>query len=355
MKRVKVLACLAAIVMVLSACNAINVTKVATVGEAAVYKPEFMYYLEMAKSEAYQLAQSQGNVIAKDADWNTVMIEGKTAAQYAKDKALDSIRSILVVEAKAKAAGYVMTEADLTEVTNAKSQIIEQLGGRYGYEQSLDKMGITIDAFNALVERSVYASAYMQKLASEDTSIQPSADVAKEKYNNEYVYVRHILISNQPEEETVLKTDGNGDVIVDYVAEAKKEAEDILAKLAAGGDFIALMNEHSDDGRGEDGKLSSDGYIMTDNGQMVPEFEEAAMKLEVGAYTTEAVETAYGYHIIKRYDLPKEGTKYDETIAAITSDMVTENMENQVDVWADELGFATNDKYVAKLKIKMEE
>ncbi len=355
MKRVKVLALLAAMVMLLSACNAINVTKVATVGDAAVYKPEFMYYLEMAKSEAYQVAQSQGAIIAKEADWNTVMIEDKTAAQYAKDKALENVRSILVMEAKAKEAGYVMTDADLEEVQNQKSQVIAQLGGRYGYEQSLDQMGISIDEFNALIERGVYASLYMNKLATEDPAIKPAAGAAAEKLNNEYVYVRHILISNQPTEENLELVDENGEAIEEPAADPKQEAENVLAQLAAGGDFVALMNEYSDDSRDEEGNLASDGYIMTNNGQMVKEFEDAAMSLVEGAYTTELVETAYGYHIIKRYALPTEGTQYDEAIASITSDLTSENVKKQVDIWAGEMGFTANDKYIGKLKIKMED
>lgn len=352
MKRVKVLALIAAMVMLLSACNAINVTKVANVGDAVAQKPEFMYYLEMAKSEAYQLAQAEGNIISKDADWNTVMVEGKTAADYAKDKALDSIKMILTLEAKGKAAGFEMENAE-TEIATHKNDIIEQLGGRYSYEQTLSKMGVDMDAFNAIVARSVYANAYMQMVAAEE-AYQPAPEAAEEKYNNEYVYVRHILISSQIPEDATLLSDEEVES-ADYAADAQIEAEEILEKLAGGADFVTLMNERSDDSRGEDGKLSSDGYIMTNNGQMVPEFEEAAMKLEVGAYTTELVETSYGYHIIKRYELPTTGTQYDETIANITSALLSENVKNQVNVWADELGFAVNEKFVAKQKIKMED
>ena len=346
------MALIAAMVMLLSACNAINVTNVANIGDTVAQKPEFMYYLEIAKSEAFQLAQAEGNVIQKDADWNTVMVEGKTAAQFAKDKALDSIKMILTLEAKGKAAGFEMENAE-TEIATHKNDIIEQLGGRYGYEQTLSKMGVDMEAFNAIVARSVYANAYMQKIAQED-AYQPAPEAAKEKYDKEYVYVRHILISNQAPEENLL-VEEEGVEPVDYAAEAKMEAEEILEKLANGGDFVALMNERSDDGRGEDGKLSSDGYIMTNNGQMVPEFEEAAMKLEVGAYTTELVETTYGYHIIKRYELPQSGTQYDETIGQITSTLLGENVKNQITLWADELGFTVNEKFVSKQKIKMED
>lgn len=361
MKRMKLLALAIAMLMLLTACNAVNVTEVAKAGDSITYKPEFMFYLQSAKSEAMQLAQNSGQVIAEDKDWNTVMIEGKTAAQYVKDKALESLKELLVLEAKGKEAGYTLTDADKEQIKTTKEQMIESLGGRYGYEQALKEMGVDLETFNSLIERQVYASAYRTKLL-EDPSIKASEEDVQKKYNDEYVYVRHILISNTPQTDAPVEEEGPlteetpvEEEPVDYDAQAKAEAEEILAKLAAGSDFVALMNEHSDDGRGEDGALSSDGYIMTNNGQMVPEFEEAAMKLEVGAYTKELVATDYGYHIIMRYELPTEGENYDTTISSISSELTNEKLENLINTWANELGFTINQKFVDKLKIKVEE
>ncbi len=384
MKRMKFVALAIAMLMLLSACNAVNVTEVAAIGDTMMEKPEFMYYLQSGKSAAMQEAQNQGLTIATDEDWKNVMIEDKTAAQYAKDKALESVKTIMVLEAKGKEAGYTLTDADKQEITSQKDQLIQQLGGRYGYEQNLEEMGISVEALDGIIERSVYANAYMTKYSEENKALEPTEDEIQAKYKDEYVYVRHILISNQPpaeetpenvempeeegpltEEVPVEEAPVEGDVVeeapaeeapaeepVDYDAQAKAEAEAILAELAAGGDFVALMNEHSDDGRNEDGTLSSDGYVMTDNGQMVPEFEEAAMKLEVGAYTTDLVATDYGYHIIMRYELPTEGTQYDTAISTITSEMTSDKLEDQVNTWAEELGFTVNQKYFDKLKIK---
>ncbi len=396
MKRMKLVALVAVMLMLLSACNAVNVTEVAAVGDTVMQKPEFMYYLQSGKSMAMQEAQNQGLTLATDEDWNTVMIEDKTAAQYAKDKALESVKTIMVLEAKGKEAGYELTDADREQIASQKEQLIEQLGGRYSYEQALEEMGISVEALDSIVERSVYANAYMTKYSEENKALEPTEEEIQAKYNEDYVYVRHILISNQPPvEETpenveILDEEGPlteevpveeapveevpveevpveespveeapaeepaEEEVVDYDAQAKAEAEAILAELAAGGDFIALMNEHSDDGRNEDGTLSSDGYVMTDNGQMVPEFEEAAMKLEIGAYTTELVATDYGYHILMRYELPTEGTQYDTAISTVTSELTSEKLENQVNAWAEEVGFILNQKYFDKLKIKME-
>ena len=79
--------------------------------------------------------------------------------------------------------------------------------------------------------------------------------------------------------------------------ETKTMAEDILARLEAGEDFDALMNEYS-----EDTGLESypDGYTFQE-GEMVDEFFEATKALEIGKYS-QPVESTYGYHIIMRIE-----------------------------------------------------
>lgn len=352
MKRMKFIALTIAMLFLLSACNSINVTEVAVVGDEAMLKPEFMYYLQMGKNEASQKAQEQGQLISEDADWNSVMIDGVTAAEHAKDAAVKSVKSIMTMEALGKEAGYELTEKDIADLNTQREQLIEGLGGRYAYEQTLTEMGIPASELDTILERSIYANAYMTQYTEGNTSFDPTEEEIKEKYNGEYVYVRHILISNQEPTDEL-----DGEEIaepVDYDALAKAEAEEILEKLAQGANFVTLMNEYSDDGRDESGKLSSDGYIMTDNGQMVPEFEEAAMKLEIGAYTTELVETAYGYHILMRYDLPTQGDNYDSVISDIKTEMTADKLNSWVDERAEELGLIINHKFIDNLKIKME-
>ncbi len=365
MKRMKLIALAISLVMLLSACNAVNVTEVATVGEDAMFKPEFMYYLQGAKSEAMQEAQAKGLSITTDKDWNTVMLGDKTAAQFAKDRALESVKAIMVMEAKGKEAGFVLSETDALSISSQKEQIITQLGGRYAYEQALSEMGITLDALDTIVERSVYANAYMTKYSAEDTSLTPTEEEIKAKYESDYVFVRHILISNQPPMDVtldgagILEEEGPATEVEqadpeEYAKEARAKAEAILAELEGGADFIALMNENSEDGRDDAGNLTSDGYVMTDNGQMVREFEEAAMNLEVGAYTKELVETDYGYHIIMRYELPTAGQQYESAIASAESALASDKLTEKVNAWAEEIGFSANERYFEKLKVKME-
>lgn len=76
---------------------------------------------------------------------------------------------------------------------------------------------------------------------------------------------------------------------------AKEKAGEILKKIKAGGDFVALAAEVSED-PGSKTKGGDLGFFA--RGRMMPEFEKAAFSLKVGE-VSEVIETPYGFHIIK--------------------------------------------------------
>ncbi|MFS8039072.1 peptidylprolyl isomerase [Xanthobacter sp. AM11] len=81
-------------------------------------------------------------------------------------------------------------------------------------------------------------------------------------------------------------------ILVDDEAKAK----DIAKKAKAGEDFVKLAKENSKDSAEDGGDL---GYFTKE--QMVPEFAEAAFKLEKGQ-VSDPVKSQFGWHIIKVED-----------------------------------------------------
>jgi peptidyl-prolyl cis-trans isomerase C len=78
------------------------------------------------------------------------------------------------------------------------------------------------------------------------------------------------------------------------LVDTEDQAKAILADLKKGGDFAAIAKEKSKDpGAANGGDL---GYFTQD--QMVPEFAQAAFKLQPGQLS-DPVKTQFGWHIIK--------------------------------------------------------
>jgi len=96
------------------------------------------------------------------------------------------------------------------------------------------------------------------------------------------------------------------EVLAQLNAEAKKKAEDILAKALAGEDFTQLAKDNSEDPGSKDngGDL---GFAKKDT--FVPEFDKVIFdsKLKDGEIYSNLVETQFGWHIIKKIEQRGEG------------------------------------------------
>jgi len=116
-------------------------------------------------------------------------------------------------------------------------------------------------------------------------------DAVKQMPPEEEVHARHILVQTED------------------------EAKEIEAELKKGADFATLAKEKSKDpGAADGGDL---GYFTKD--QMVPEFSEAAFKLDKGQIS-DPVHTQFGWHIIKVEDKRIKPTPtFDEVRGQIES------------------------------------
>ena len=78
----------------------------------------------------------------------------------------------------------------------------------------------------------------------------------------------------------------------------RKAAEDVLAKIRAGGDFAALAAQYSED---EASRTRGGDLDCFPRGRMVPEFDQVVFSMQPGI-VSDLVKTQYGFHIIKVED-----------------------------------------------------
>jgi len=108
----------------------------------------------------------------------------------------------------------------------------------------------------------------------------------------------------------------------------REEAEAVLAKLKAGAKFEDLAKSSSID-TGSKVRGGDLGYFHS--GVMVPEFEEAAFKLQKGE-TSGLVETRFGFHIIKVTDRRTGKEKsFDEAKAELEQKLLKKKKKEKFD------------------------
>lgn len=181
--------------------------------------------------------------------------------------------------------------------------------------------------------REVLSLSFKRQEATKDYAAKLLEDDEIEKYYDEKIIgdmrASHILITadykdGASEDEINEAKDKAYEKAMDIIKELNDAKDDEVEKL-----FADLAKEHS-----KDGSASNGGDLdWFSGGDMVKAFEEATIKLEVGKYTAEPVETEYGYHIIlKTGQKDKKALKdvKEEIVDALVEEKMQEDDKLQV-------------------------
>jgi peptidyl-prolyl cis-trans isomerase C len=162
------------------------------------------------------------------------------------------------------------------------------------------KLTQTVDFQHRLtfLRNKLLMDALMQTIGKEaitDAALHKVYEDAKKQVGDEQeVHARHILVDTED------------------------EAKAIIAELKKGADFATVAKEKSKDPSASNG--GDLDYFTQD--QMVPEFSEAAFKLDKGAIS-DPVKTQFGWHVIKVEDRRKrEVPPFDQVKAQLENYVV---------------------------------
>jgi len=229
------------------------------------------------------------------------------------------------------------------DTPDGKRQLAEQLAELKALAQEArrEKLDQTPDAKVQLAMRAdqlVAGMLYQQiSKAAKPTPADLQAYYDEHKAEWESVTARHILIRFTGS--AVPVREGQKDL---SDAEALAKAQDVRAKIVAGGSFEELAKAESDDtGSGANGGALGDFT----RGRMVPQFEEAAFKLPVNE-VSEPVKTQFGYHIIQ---VQKHDTKSMEDVTPeITEKIGPEMAQKGVDAIKNKTAITFDQNYFGK-------
>jgi peptidyl-prolyl cis-trans isomerase C len=214
--------------------------------------------------------------LAEDSDPVLARANGVDIRQSDLALAEEDIGSAMPQMGPEQKRDYLITYlADVIVLAQAADQ--HQLANRGDVKQRIE-----FERHKALMEALLQDAG--KAAMTDDAMHKVYNEAIKQTPNEQEVRARHILVA----------TEG--------------EAKDIEAQLKSGADFAKLAKEKSKDpGAAEGGDL---GYFTKD--QMVPEFAEAAFKLDKGQ-VSDPVKTQFGWHIIRVEDKRTKPTPtYDE-------------------------------------------
>ncbi len=197
--------------------------------------------------------------------------KAKVVAEVGKEKVtleeLDDMIKDLPQQYQATVASR--KEMFLENVINQKLLYTEALNQNLDKDANVKKQ--IEEATKQIIIGGLLRREIEQKVQVPDEDVRSYYDANKEQIKEpEKFRARHILVDTE------------------------KEAKDILTHLKAGEDFATLAKEKSKDPSKEKG--GDLGFFS--KGQLIPEFEQAALALEVGRISG-VVKTKFGYHIIK--------------------------------------------------------
>lgn len=155
--------------------------------------------------------------------------------------------------------------------------IIEEVVAQEALKKGIDKLA-DVNTQIDLARQTILIRTYLQDFIKNnplgDDVLKAEYEKIKSQMGDKEYHARHILV------------------------EKEAEAKDIIAKLKKGEKFEKLAEKSKDPGsKAKGGDL---GWAAPAN--FVPEFSAAMTKLQKGQYTTEAVKSQFGWHIIKLED-----------------------------------------------------
>ncbi len=258
-----------------------------TVGEYQMIKAEANIYIYTTKLNVERMGLG-------DTIWVNEIQEGKTFEALQLEQLKNTMKYVGIINEEARKRQLSLTEEEKTALSeNVKvvwGTLPQPVKDYYGFtveifEKFMQAQELALKVFEDEMKDYEVDQTKLKELYEADANYQKLETLGEEHYYDQ-VRARHILISTLDAERNPLPEDKK--------AEAKKKAEEILAKAKAGEDFAALAKEYSEDpGSKDNGGEYTFGY-----GKMVPEFETTAFALEPGEISG-LVETSYGYHIIK--------------------------------------------------------
>ncbi|MDH4162827.1 MAG: peptidyl-prolyl cis-trans isomerase [Nitrospirota bacterium] len=226
--------------------------------------------------------------------------------------------------AEARKTGMDVTDKELDEAVN---DVMRRNGmDRLQFERAVEKEGMTFDQYRSELREQMTMSRLINKYVRTGLSLD-------EKEMRTY-YEKNLQLYAMPEEVRVrhLVVTVPAKATAAQAAAARDRAAELLDQLKKGGDFIALIRQHSG---GPTASLDGDtGFLRREH--LLPEIEDAVRGLKPGEYAG-PVKSADGYHLVRLEETRTPVQPFEKVREEIARTLGEQKLENTYRAWLQTL------------------
>ncbi|MCI8331630.1 MAG: hypothetical protein HFE78_02245 [Clostridiales bacterium] len=282
-------------------------------GENVCYA-EFRYYF-----------LSELNLLGQDV-WASFTDEEKQS--FIKEKV---IHDLLIERSAAKLAETYDIALDAQEIKGVEAYIkeAESTQGKETFVSELAKNHLTVDLYRFITFQDQLLTKLYSFYTNESTTPLKADDAAilKAAQEGELIYIKHILIKNDPD---------------DSIEQNKALAQDIYEKAINGAVFEDLIKQYSEDPSLE---TEPDGVHIFRH-EMNEAFDKAAFSLEIGEMSQVVSvysDTYSGFHILKRYE--PDSAYVDKNMNTLRQNYMASHFYSDIEKKAAELNVVFDEKF----------
>ena len=230
--------------------------------------------------------------------WSQFHSELTSYSSLVKRQAESMLSQFLAIAAHCGENGIELSKKELGDIDDAIDEIIKAYykNSKSLFNKNLKRFGINDKTYREIKKYEALAVLFGKNLFdSENGKRKITDDMVNAIYEEKCARVKHILILYSP---GTYGPDGSPEKFSDdEMAERQAKAEQIYSRIENGEDFDSFLSESEDPG----GAAYQNGYTISETTNFIPEFVAAAFDMQIGE--VRKVESGYGMHIMKRYEL----------------------------------------------------
>jgi len=245
----------------------------------------------------------------------------------------DAIERLIDRELQFHDAKAQRLKAEKKEIKDKIKEIEGRFKSNSEFKEALKKNNMTLKDMEARITKDIIIEKVIKKEV--DNKIEVKDEEIKAHYENniqrykemEQVKLRYIVIKFNEGQEA--KGEGQEKNKTRNKKEAKAWAEELLARIKKGEDFVMIAYNHSEDAyKFKSGDI---GYIH--KGRMIPALENVAFSMNIGE-VSEPIETEGGFYIIRVEDKKQERQlSFEEVKDKIKKELEDKKKDERMKKW----------------------